>query len=213
MEQLPLIDTSEYSSHPDGWCADDWKTPTPVARYMASLTRPNDSVLEPAAGNGQIVTELLRLGRSVVAIELSESRYQRLAAIDAPYDQLFIHKNKNFLGYSTPRMFDSVVANPPFSLGMEFLKHALSLLYKDSPDARCIFLLPSTFFQTKERGNLFMDLNCRIYQRHSIVGRVSFLKNGVPASDRQCDDCIYDIRPGREGSSMPEVLINPWRLL
>ena len=211
MEQLNLIDFAEYVS--DEWCSDDWETPDPVARYMASLVKPTDNrILEPAAGTGQIVKYLPESRWiNLIANEINPSRFTQ-GLKNAPDAYWMCSDFPMWLNpdsqYLIEDGFDLIITNPPFSKAIEFIEHSLQLLDCNNPEARLIYLLPCDFFQSQGRAKQFAELDCRIYQRHSIVGRVAYLKNGVPFDQRQIYDCVYEIRPGKVGDALPEVFVS-----
>jgi hypothetical protein len=86
-----------------------------------------------------------------------------------------------------------------------------------------------TLFSHK-RSQQFQMLNAHVHHIYKIVGRVDYLKNGVPASQcpktkngvsvfdkkgnpvrmsgRQCYDAIFDIRPGKQGAVMSQLDIS-----
>lgn len=206
--QIPLF---EEVDSPE-WVPDDWETPSGVARHMASLLTTQDyNVLEPACGTGQILQAICdsSFPNDVLGIELQQNRYEKARRFNDVAAHFSVIKH-NFLvkiPMGDKPVFDVVIANPPFSLGMEFIERSLTLLNRDNPNARLIYLLPATFFQSQERGRKLQTLDCRIYQRHSLIGRVAYLKNGVPQKGRQCEDCIFDIRPGKFGNSAPEAFV------
>jgi hypothetical protein len=206
IEQLSLIEATQIS---DEWNADDWETPPEIAFPMAKLVLPTDKViLEPAAGTGGIV-RFLPSGedRLILANEINPLRYQ--IGDRQRYPAKWI--NSDFLEWGTDYRFDLMITNPPFSLGLEFVEHGLRFLNTANPTARLLCLLPIAFFSSQERCDYFESLDCRIYQRHRIRGRVAYLKNGVQMQGRQCDDCVYDIRPGKDGDAAPERVLNPGR--
>lgn len=209
-----LFNLAEYEVYPDDFCPDDWETPCDIARPMARLLLPSDRrVLEPAAGTGQIA-RWVDGDRFLVCNELNPVRFRRgeqlLPAATKVGGLSRIWTNTDFLQSEPHVWYDTIISNPPFSLAVEFLETALTLLNPDNPSARVLFLLPIAFFSTQERCDRLEALDCRIYQRHRIRGRLRYLKNGIPVRhDRQCDDCVYDFRPSRTGDAAPERVLNP----
>lgn len=210
-----LFDVSQYQARSEDWCSDDWETPDDVARPMAGLLLPTDRrVLEPSAGTGQIV-KWIETGfgdRILIANELNPRRFEA-GKSKSKGRALVYWNNGDFLRFTTelPPMgdcspvermanvfnpFDCIIGNPPFSLALDFIEVGLRLLNPANPEARILFLLPSAFFQSKGRGDRLQSLPCRIHQVHAIKGRVAYLQNGRAQSGRQCDDSVFDIRPG-----------------
>jgi 16S rRNA A1518/A1519 N6-dimethyltransferase RsmA/KsgA/DIM1 with predicted DNA glycosylase/AP lyase activity len=183
--QLNLFEETETQA----WDSDDWETPTWLAQKIAGLLRPDEQrVLEPSAGSGQIVWELLQLGHTVTAIEPNPNRFVRLP--QSPNLQRHLGRFEN----TKIGSFDVVVTNPPFTMGIEFLRLALKHI---KPDGRVLFLLPSDYFQAQGRAKEFSRLNCHISKMWPIVGRVAYLRNGTPESNRQCYDSVFEFRRGQ----------------
>jgi predicted RNA methylase len=208
MTTLPLFPDSQTTEQP--FDVNSWETPDSVAQKMAALVLPSDRrILEPAAGTGQIATAIQQVvdtdATSLVAIELKPSRLtagQQRAFLFYWYQLNFI--SPNFERY-TPGWreegFHLIITNPPFDLALQFLERSLELLDRSYEHARLLYLLPCDVFQSKARGDYFKRLDCHIHHRYLIQGRVAYLKNGVAVSGRQISDCLYDIRPGRQGAS------------
>lgn len=103
-----------------------FETPEDLARTLVSMAevRRGDFCLEPSAGKGRIVFELLDAGASVVAVERSEERrvfmQTRFAAALASRGRhlvnSFLHVDvaDDFMVYRCEEPFDRVVMNPPF---------------------------------------------------------------------------------------------------
>lgn len=203
MNQLTLIPETEYQPPATDWHPDDWETPDKVAKEMASLVRPDEFVLEPFAGTGQIAKFLN--GGTLTVNELNPLRCNQLKRRLVRHEIEFEGYNCDFfnsrsLFWQDIRFpFDVVCTNPPFSRLVEAIAFGLQALDKVNPEARLLYLLPGNWEQTKVRYAGFKELNCHIHHIHKIVGRVAYLKNGVPHRDRQIDDAIFDIRPGKEG--------------
>lgn len=177
------------------WTADDWQTPDNVAQSMANLvTQADDLILEPCAGNGQIV-KFLPSDR-VVANELNQRRYQNGSTTPAK-----AWLNQDFLTTEIPHQgeYDLVITNPPFSLCCEFIAKGLAVLNKDNPEARLLFLLPLDWNCPLGRSRDWSSLDAHIYHEYRIKGRVAYLDHtGTPQSRRQCSDAVFDIRPGKK---------------
>lgn len=80
----------------------------------------NDTILEPAAGEGHIVKVLKEHypHNEITANDLikRDSRF----GID-------VNGNIDFLTYNPNRKFDTIITNPPFSLAQQFIEKALTL--------------------------------------------------------------------------------------
>jgi hypothetical protein len=177
------------------WDKNLWETPDNIARAIANLLRGGQSICEPCAGSGQIAKAIASLFEEkgweyeLTAIEILKERAAKLE------DNRYFSIDANFLEFDFGSdTFDVVVTNPPFDRGLEILEKSLSLL---NISGRCLFLLPIAYFQTQERAKQFAGMGAYIHRIYPIVGRVAYLKNGIPESGRQCEDAIFDIRRGK----------------
>ncbi len=182
------------------WNSNLWETPDHIARSMANLLIDGLAILEPCAGTGQIAKAIVALAEDkgweyeLTAIEILKERAAKLE------DNRYFSIDADFLEFDFgSEKFDVILTNPPFDIGMRILKRSLEVV---KADGRCLFLLPSVYFQTQERAKEFFDLNCHIHKAHPIIGRVPYLKEGVAVSGRQCEDAVFDIRLGKEGACM-----------
>lgn len=112
-------------------------------------------ILEPQAGRGSIVRELLRAGATdVVAVEKNDEHLRALCAPDLAGEQRdgslcpvggdFLLCRPEGLG----GLFDLAVMNPPFLTALEHLEHAISML---TPEGECAALLRLAFQATPTR--------------------------------------------------------------
>jgi phospholipid N-methyltransferase len=183
------------------WDSDSWETPDWLAQKMANLVLPTDRrILEPAAGTGQIA-KYLPQSRDVFVLcnELKTSRFSRLSS------SLYHHfVQGDFLSWDSQKCdrFDLTITNPPFSLAIEFIEQGLQCLNPNYEHARLLYLLPVDFCQTIANYRVLNKLDCHIHHEYRIVGRVPYLQNGKPVSGRQVNDCVFDIRPGRQNSTV-----------
>jgi hypothetical protein len=53
------------------------------------------------------------------------------------------------------------------------------------------------YFQAIKRYQFLKSLDAHIHKIHPIVGRVAYLKRGIPHTGRQVCDAVFDIRPGK----------------
>lgn len=107
-------------------------TPAHLARelVLAAGVRRGQRVLEPSAGEGAIVAELLAVGAEVVAVEYDA---RRAATLRARFPGVTVHEG-DFLAMTPERLgrFDAVAMNPPFALAgqphadVEHVTHALA---------------------------------------------------------------------------------------
>lgn len=184
-------------SSPDVWNPNLWETPTHIAKAMAMILNEDEAlILEPCAGTGQIaraiadIRDLAGWDCELMAIEILKERSEKLE------DNRYFSIDADFIDFDFgDQRFDAVVTNPPFDIGLDILEKSLLLL---KSGGRCLFLLPIAYFQTQERAKKFATFNAHIHGIYPIVGRVAYLKNGIPETGRQCDDAIFDVRLGAD---------------
>ena len=102
------------------------------------------SILEPSAGNGNIIKALRNKGINshITALEIREEEEINLSNIS---DEVII---TNFLEWETDRKFDVIIGNPPYTYAREFVEKCLNLL---SDNGKLIFLLRTAFLESKSR--------------------------------------------------------------
>lgn len=98
-------------------------TPPAVVRQMCDLAGDIEGldVLEPSAGNGCILFEIIGRGGSPTAVEIDEEQASQLAAETEGRVPVY---GDNFLSWvprppETPGAFDLVLMNPPFRRGID----------------------------------------------------------------------------------------------
>lgn len=112
-------------------------TPTDLAEQVIDEAEiePGHVVLEPSAGTGNLLKALpcVRPQGFVVAVEINHDLVKMLE----PYaDEIHC---ADFLSWSSPRLFDRIVMNPPFENGADIkhIRHALTFL---KPGGRLVAL-------------------------------------------------------------------------
>jgi hypothetical protein len=115
---------------------DLYETPECAVRALLAVeTLPSGAVWEYACGPGAIAQILRATGHEVWATDLAD--YQSPDQDAAGVDFL--------LERSAPDQIDSIVTNPPFKLGAEFVEHALTLV------PRVYMLLRLAFLESERR--------------------------------------------------------------
>jgi len=153
---------------------------TPLETVYALLDNyvgiyPEDTILEPSAGNGNIIRALRNKGFNnwIDAIEL---RYEETENLMLEANQVFI---EDFLSLDKEKFqrYDVIIGNPPYSLAKEFIDKSLELL---APGGRLIFLLRTNFLESAKRFAWWQDtLPNRLYVLHK---RPSFTGKGTDAT-------------------------------
>jgi SAM-dependent methyltransferase len=191
----------ETAAEPDEWNPDLWETPDDVAQAIARLLyAPERDVLEPALGTGQIARALCAYAQSVERVTGVEIREDRAAIAEQNLPSKYCKVlTKDFFTLPPQKRFDVVVTNPPFSKGMAYINTSLKWL---RDEGRLLFLLPIAYFQSRERAQQFVGMDCHIHRIYAFAGRIAYLKNGMPEDRRQCEDAIFDIRKGAIGGCL-----------
>lgn len=150
---------------------DAYYTPEPCAqRIVAQLVadahlKRGELALEPSAGQGGFVAALRTVSDHVMAIDVDPERRSDLVRAGATWVDI-----TDFLSWTSPRRFDAIVGNPPFSAAEAHARHALTFL---RPGGTLAFLLRSAFYATARRHEFWSRWPAtHIYQ---LVERPSFV--------------------------------------
>lgn len=128
------IETGEFARPADmGW----FPTPPALADRIVSMANvlPGMKVLEPSAGNGALVSEILRRGADAYCVEIDSGRAQALLAL-----QPWVIQIGDFLTHVPPQRFDRVVMNPPFAKRAD-IHHVLHARRFLSPDGLLVSIM------------------------------------------------------------------------
>lgn len=182
-----------------------WDTRPETARELVRWAGvdSSDTVLEPSAGRGNVVAELVRVRARVIAVEIDGARVELMRRRFAgKADPSPIH-HADFLDFSarmitTGNAFTVVVGNPPYENGLDLEFVLASLMF--SP--RVVFILRLAFLEGKERHE-------RLWRHHHLAGLRVFSErerfegdvDGSPKSPM----AFFDIRRGS-----PEKSIVGW---
>lgn len=124
-----------------------YATPPDVIRRMLDDVTfdPDDSyVLEPSAGDGQIVRALLkRTGVRVHAIEVDPGRVSILQGIESDNRFRMTVAHANFLQIVPREVYTHVVMNPPF-FGTHYMQHVMHAFEFLKPGGVLVSVLPAT---------------------------------------------------------------------
>lgn len=154
--------------------SDFYATPIEVIENLLhNYNLPNGNILEPSAGNGNIVSAIKNMDKSrlVTALELREEEYNNLTQIA---DEVI---TQNYLEWDTNRKFDVIIGNPPYSLALEFVNKSLELL---SDQGVLIFLLRTAFLESKSRYEFWQ--NNQLSGLYTLSKRPSFTGKGTDAT-------------------------------
>lgn len=151
--------------------ADFYATPIETVRTFLNAyggIKESDVILEPSAGNGNIVRALRECGykNRIDAIEVRSEEYAGLVEI---CDNVRIC---DYLQTPLRETYDVIIGNPPYSLAMEFIDKGISML---KPGGRLIYLLRTNFLESAKRAAWWQDkLPTGLYvcaKRPSFTGR------------------------------------------
>lgn len=152
--------------------------PETVQAFLANFDgiSSGDRILEPSAGNGQIV-RVLREGGYDNRIDAVELRPEERGTLEALADNVTIG---SFFDYEPDCGYDVIIGNPPYSLALDFINKSLELLH---PGGLLIFLLRTNFLESEKRF--------KWWQEHPLSGlytlhkRPSFTGRGTDATSYQ----------------------------
>ena len=152
----------------------------------------NGNVLEPSAGNGNIVKVLRNTYKdiNITSCEIREEEYDNLSQYS---NEVIID---DFLTRDFgERKFNVIIGNPPYSLAMEFVNKCLNLLEEDGV---LIFLLRTAFLESKSRYEFWQENP--LSGLYTLSKRPSFI-NG------KTDACSYSWFVWRKQKTQQEIKI------
>lgn len=203
---------------------DVYNTPTWCTKLILPHLRqylrpgPQHLCLEPAAGDGAIVRELVEwCGAAVDCYEIREECHLPLRAIpDFGLGRVNLVSIRDFLGVQPDSRladYDVVMTNPPYNRALEFVQHSLDFIHVDGI---VVMLLRLAFLEGQERTkwmrrhmpDVFVlprrpcfDPDPPPVCEPSQTGKHVFPKKKVEGTDRiRCDFCGC-VKPGTDASA------------
>jgi hypothetical protein len=155
--------------------ADDfYATPAWCTRSVLETLDLKDGlrVLEPAAGEGAILRELLGANprMKVQGVEVDEGRMTRASSLCRV-------DHSSFIGWKSRTKFDLVITNPPFALAMDFIQASLPLLATTGTAA---LLLRLNWLASMKRASFLTRFCPDVFV---LPRRPSFTGGGTDATD------------------------------
>lgn len=137
------------------------------------LNKYGDEILEPSAGNGNIVKVLKERykNKNITSLEL---RDEELNNLNLYSDKVII---EDFLHIDLNKKYDIIIGNPPYSLAIEFVEKCLDSL---NDDGVLIFLLRTAFLESKSRHTFWQ--NNPLSGLYVLSKRPSFTGHGTDAT-------------------------------
>ncbi len=137
------------------------------------IDRIKGNILEPSAGNGNIIQALRRkkIQGTITALELRDEERDNLTQIS---DKVIID---NFLEWEADKDYDVIIGNPPYTYAREFIEKCFKIANENTV---IIMLLRTAFLESKSRHEF--------WQQHPLSGlytlskRPSFTGKGSDAT-------------------------------
>ena len=132
-------------------------TPPELAKRLVELAciGDTDCVLEPSAGHGAIVQAIIEKKPDyLVAVEIDANNYNHLRSNYFLENKKYSLVEGNFLTLDKEKLFDKIIANPPFSKSQD-VKHILKM-YEHLKEWGRIVSIASESIRTRE-GKLYDD--------------------------------------------------------
>lgn len=142
---------------------DYYATDPDAVRKILDRESFSGTILEPACGGGHICDALEEYGFNVVSFDIA-NRYARQSDMC------------DFLSYEPDggKNCMDIITNPPYSEGMEFVKHAIDI---SEDRVKIAMFLKLTFLEGKKRKELFAEHPPKTV--YVFTNRIDCWKNGV----------------------------------
>lgn len=140
---------------------------------VADLNSPGMLVLEPSAGRGAIVDQIVEAGADVVMYELMPENVQYLR--DKGYKVI----DRDFLSATSMAVYDRVIMNPPFakSADVKHVSHALTMV---KPGGKLVAIMSAgVTFRTDRRTVEFREKVSRLGGTITMLPEKTFAESGT----------------------------------
>jgi len=175
-----MINTGEYTDIKKVY--QFYPTPLNILRQMIELAdlRSGDTVLEPSAGDGAIVAEILKITHLVVAIELNRKCCKELEKILNESRVL----NHDFLEAEPAKVYNKIIMNPPFSKqqDIDHILHAFKFL---KPGGTLVSIVSEApFFRENKKSIDFRNWLAANHAINYILPEGAFKESGTMVKTR-----------------------------
>lgn len=151
--------------------ADFYPTPLDVVhKYLKAdpIARLHCSILEPCAGNGNIINVLRNRGHTYIdAVEIRKGEKETLEKIA---NNVYICDFLTMEGIENK--YDVIITNPPYNKAQEFVEKSLDII---KPSGKVVMLLRTNFLESQKRYDFWQkNPPSRLYvlsQRPSFTGK------------------------------------------
>jgi len=137
--------------------ADHYPTPLPAIEKLLERESFEGTIWEPACGEGNISSILIRKGYKVYSSDIIDYGFGRIHDFLNPPKQI------------DHRLVDNIITNPPFNRALEFVN-----MSKKYSRRKVAFLLKTQFLEGVERYNMFKDKEFTFRNIYQFSRRVSF---------------------------------------
>ncbi len=172
-----------------------YHTPVKLARKMVKWAKVDGlHVLEPSAGGGNIVRELIRVDAIIEAVEI-DPRWVKVLRHEFPTTDII---EADFLKWTAHNRYHAVIMNPPLDegVGTHHIKHALRFA------PQVISVLRGQDLHCKERYREFWS-NCDLARLALLVRRPVYSGKGG-----QIETIVVDVR--RKDTFIGRQIIEHW---
>ena len=153
---------------------DFYATPVDVVKnFLNNYDLPKGNILEPSAGNGNVIKALRDKGiqNNITAIEIREEEENNLNMLS---DKVIID---NFLDWNPDKDYDVIIGNPPYSIAREFMEKCFEIANENTV---IIMLLRTAFLESKSRFEFWQEHP--VTELYVLSKRPSFTGKGTDAT-------------------------------
>lgn len=153
---------------------DFYATPVDVVKnFLNNYDLPKGNILEPSAGNGNVIKALRDKGiqNNITAIEIREEEENNLSRLS---DKVIID---NFLDWNPDKEYGVIIGNPPYSIAREFMEKCFEIANENTI---IIMLLRTAFLESKSRFEFWQEHP--VTELYVLSKRPSFTGKGTDAT-------------------------------